>query len=250
MSETTFKSIEEEVETKKEADAATGTSLATTEGGTTDLSTEVQESGFASEDINIDHIQVFGKSSHFNPEGGSIGDICYNKETPLVSVNEKLQVVIVHTRKYWKENVPYDEDGATPRFANTLAEKAKIEATTEYKGTVPVCDLTVLIKRPTTFTDDDAAASIFQYEFGGEEWALAKYTVQKAQAVRENYGTYNVAKRARGTKGESIDNYLFELSSKEKGSGSRFSWHQFILRGSSARVPEGALDFVRSLRGE
>lgn len=251
MSTTSFANIDQEKAEKDTAasEAPTTTALSTpTDNGTGGAIATYGEASASSEDINIEHIQIFGRSSHFNPEGGSIGDICYNKETPLVNVGEPIKGVLVHTRKYWKENVPYGEQ-TTPRFANTLEEKRQIESTTEFDGTVPVCDVVVLLERPDSFTDDEAASSIFIYEFGGKEYALVKYTVQKSQAVRENYGTINVAARARSTKGEDATNYYFDLVSKEKGGGSAFTWHQFILKATANPAPEEAVDFARSLRG-
>lgn len=247
MSKTTFGDIDTEQEDnataaapeqKQELSKPAETGLASPTGA-----------GPSSEDINIDHIQILGKSSQFDPEGGQVGDICINKEFPLVNVNEPLRVVLVHTRKYWKENVPFGDD-TTPRFANTIEEKKRIEDTTEFDGTVPVCDVTLLVERPETFTDDEAAAGIFLYEFGGKEYALAKYTVQKSQAVRENYGTINVVARARQTKGDDAANYYFELVSKEKGAGTKYKWHQFTLKGSTNEAPVEAVDFAKSLRGE
>lgn len=201
------------------------------------------------EDINIEHIQILGKSSHFDPEGAELGDICVNKETPIMGVGVPMNCVLVHTRKYWKENVPYEDD-TVPRFANTIEEKKEIEASTEFDGTVPVCDVTVLLERPETFTDDDKAASIFIYAFGGHEYALVKYTVQKPQAVRENYGTINVAAQARKTQGDDATRYYFQLRSKEKGEGTKFKWHQFVLNGTAQEAPEDAVQFAASLRGE
>tara|TARA_R110000851_G_scaffold126371_5_gene257756 strand:+ start:13366 stop:14115 length:750 start_codon:yes stop_codon:yes gene_type:complete len=249
MSTTSFTDIETEVQDQKKE--PTTTSISPPEepqtGGA--ISTAYGDEGPAAEDINIDHLQIFGKSSHFEPEGGELGCICINKETPLSREREALRGVVVHTRKYWKENVPYDDD-TTPRFANTVEEKTAIESTTEFEGTVPVCDVTLLIERPDSFTDDEAAASIFIYEFGGKEFALGKYTVQKSQAVRENYGTINVVSRARRTKNEDATDYYFELESREKGSGSRFKWHQFVLKGTATKAPDEAVSFARSLRGE
>lgn len=252
MSTTSFTDIETEVQDKKkEPTTPTTTEVSTPEepqsGGA--ISTAYGDGGPSAEDINIDHLQIFGKSSHFDPEGGELGCICINKETPLAREREALQGVIVHTRKYWKENVPYDDD-TTPRFANTIEEKTEIENTTDFNGTVPVCDVTLLIERPESFTDDEAAASIFIYEFGGKEFALGKYTVQKSQAVRENYGTINVVSRARRTKNEDATDYYFELESREKGSGSKFKWHQFVLKGTATKAPKEAVAFAQSLRGE
>jgi hypothetical protein len=251
MSTTSFTDIETEVQDKKKEPTTTINTVSTPEepktGGA--LSAAYGDEGPSAEDINIDHLQIFGKSSHFEPEGGELGCICINKETPLSREREALRGVVVHTRKYWKENVPYDDD-TTPRFANTVEEKAAIESTTEFAGTVPVCDVTLLIERPESFTDDESAASIFIYEFGGKEFALAKYTVQKSQAVRENFGTINVVSRARRTKNEEATDYYFELESREKGSGSRFKWHQFVLKGTATKAPDEAVAFARSLRGE
>lgn len=247
MSTTKFENVDKQVAKKKAAKQTNG--VEKTETKTELLRYSPSSSGPSSEDINIDHLQILGKSSQFDPEGGELGDICINKETPLVHVNEPIKGVLVHTRKYWKENVPY-EDETTPRFANTIEEKLQIEETTEFNGTIPVCDVTLLIERPESFGDDAASSSIFLWEFGGKEYALVKYTVQKSQAVRENYGTINVTVRARETKGEDASRYYFELRSKEKGTGTKFKWHQFVLSGSASLAPKEAADFAHSLRGE
>lgn len=245
MGTTSFDDIDNEAATKTDTPAST--ELATQPKG--EVSTYAPGGqGPDPEDINIDHIQILGKSSHFDPEGGSLGDICINKEIPLVGEGEQLQCVLVHTRKYWKEDIPYGSD-EMPQFANTPAEKDNLDANSDYK-TIPVCDVTILLERPASFTDDEKAAAIFIYEFGGREFALVKYTVQKAQAVRENYGTINTVSHARRTKGGDATAYYFELSSKEKGTGTKFKWHQFVLRGVSAEAPVEAVEFARSLRGE
>ena len=247
MSTTKFDDVDKQVAKKK---AAKNTEVvAETETKTELAAYSPSSTGPSSEDINIDHIQILGKSSQFDPDGGELGDICLNKEVPLVHVNEPVRGVLVHTRKYWKENVPYDDD-TTPRFANTVEEKAQIEKTTEYDGTIPVCDVTLLIERPESFTDDAVASSIFLYEFGGKEYALVKYTVQKSQAVRENFGTINVTARARASKGEDASKFYIELRSKEKGTGTKYKWHQFVLSGSTTPAPEEAADFASSLRGD
>lgn len=245
MSTTTFGDIDEEAKTAEDTPAKNEVASPAT---TTALGAHDDDTASA-EDINIDHIQIMSKSSHFEADGASVGDICVNKEFSLVPVGEAVRGVIVATRKYWKENVPYDDD-ALPRFANTLAEKAEIESTTEYDGTVPVCDVTLLLERPESFTDDEAASSAFIYEFGGKEYALVKYTVQKAQAVRENHGTINTVVKARRTAGKDAGDYYFELTSKEKGAGTKYKWHQFVLRGTTNLAPEDAVAFAKSLRGE
>jgi hypothetical protein len=247
MSTTKFEDVDKQVAKKKTAKKENGA-----EGTKPKTEVAAYSSSFdgpSSEDINIDHLQILGKSSQFDPDGGELGDICINKETPLVNVNDPVKGVLVHTRKYWKENVPYDDE-TTPRFANTIEEKTQIEQSTTYNGTIPVCDVTLLIERPESFTDDAVSSSIFLYEFGGKEYALVKYTVQKSQAVRENYGTINVTARARETKGEDASLYYFELRSKEKGTGTKFTWHQFVLSGSTTPAPKESVDFARSLRGE
>jgi hypothetical protein len=247
MSTTKFGDVDKQVAKKKAAKEIEV--VQETETKTELASYNASSGGPSSEDINIDHLQILGKSSQFDPEGGQLGVICINKETPLVHVDESIRGVLVHTRKYWKENVPY-EDETTPRFANTVEEKAQIEKTTEFDGTIPVCDVTLLIERPESFTDDAAASNLFLYDFGGKEYALVKYTVQKSQAVRENYGTINVNVRARESKGEDASKYYFELRSKEKGTGTKFKWHQFVLSGSSNLAPEEATDFAVSLRAQ
>ena len=246
MSTHTFADVDEE-QNKKDAEEK----KPSVETKSSNLSTYTPdaEGGPSPEDYNIEHIQILGRSSQFDPEGGEIGDICVNKETPLGHVNEPVRCVLVHTRKYWKENIPYDDE-TIPRFANTLEEKAHIEQTTEFAGTVPVCDVTVLLERPESFENDESASGVFIYEFGGKEYALVKYTVQKSQAVRENYGTINVATRARATKGDDAGKYYFELKSKEKGAGTKYKWHQFVLSGTAQDAPQEAADFARSLRGE
>lgn len=258
MSITTFADIDEAAakdETSKPSAAAAAAAPAKQEETalakpSTGVSTHVTgDAGPSPEDVNIEHIQILGRSSQFDPEGGEIGDICFNKEVPLVHEGEPLRCVLVHTRKYWKENVPFDDD-TVPRFANTLEEKAEIEATTEFKGTVPVCDVVILLERPDSFEDDEAAAGIFIYEFGGKEYALVKYTVQKSQAVRENYGSINTALRARATKGVDATSLYFELRSKEKGAGTKYKWHQFVLSSTGTPAPEEAYEFARSLRGQ
>jgi hypothetical protein len=243
MSTTSFGDIDKEAketpaenEVSKPQEPQTGGAVATQ-----------RSEGPAAEDINIDHLQIYGKSSHFDPEGGELGDICINKETPLAHVGDPLRAVVVHARKYWKENIPYG-DQTTPRFANTIEEKSDLAADSSF-GVVPVCDITVLVERPESFTDDEEASSIFLYEFGGKEFALVKYTVQKSQAVRENYGTINTQIRARATKGVDATGYYFNLSSIEKGKGTQFSWHQFILKGTNKEAPEEAFEFAQSLRG-
>lgn len=251
MSTTTFGDIDTETETTQVATTAASqaTKSEVAQPSQSEAVAPYTGDGPSSEDINIDHLQILGKSSQFDPEGASIGDICINKEFPIVPVNEPLRGILVHTRKYWKENVPYEDD-TTPRFANTIEEKTHIENTTAFGGTVPVCDVTLLIERPPSFTDDETASAVFIYEFGGKEYALVKYTVQKSQAVRENYGTINVVTRARQTKGEDAGAFYFELVSKEKGTGTKFKWHQFVLKGTATPAPADAVEFVRSLRGE
>lgn len=248
MSDTTFGTIDKEVaaETVAPSDSK---EVTTKEAPTsTEVSTYTSDAP-EPEDINIDFLQVLGKSSQFDVDGASIGDIIYNKTTPLASLDESLSCIVVSTRKYWKENVPYEDD-TVPRFAYTQEEKAQIESSTDFDGTVPVSEIILLVERPASFTDDEAAAGIFLYEFGGYEYALVKYTVQKAQAVRENYGTVSTRVRAQATKGEDARDYYFELRSKEKGQGMRFKWHQFVLNGTREKAPEEAVAFAASLRGE
>lgn len=242
MSQMSFKDIDTEQEA---AQTTNNTQLAKPTGGA--LATGGQ--GIDPEDINIDHIQILGKMSQFDPEDGTIGDICANKEFPIAHQDEAVKAILVHTRKYWKENVPFDDDNI-PRFANTIEEKKEIEETTEYDGTVPVCDVTLLIERPENFSDDEKASTLFIHEFDGREFALVKYTVQKNAAVRENYGTINVVVRAAATKGKDATGFYFNLLSKEKGQGTKYKWHQFVLKGSNVEAPEEAVAFAKSLRGE
>tara|TARA_R100001244_G_scaffold104836_1_gene77800 strand:- start:4531 stop:5259 length:729 start_codon:yes stop_codon:yes gene_type:complete len=214
-----------------------------------EVSTEVADTqaGVDNEDVNISHIQLLSKSSQFEPEGSEVGDICFDKEFSIAAEGEPLKAIIVGTRKFWKENIPFG-DTAPPRFANTLEEKLQIEATTEFKGTVPVCEVIVLIERPESLVDEDKVALAFLYEFGGKEYALVKYTVQKAQAVRENYGTINTVTNAGKTRGHDASKDFFLLRSKLKASG-QYKWHQFVLSGTKEAAPEGAIKFAESLRG-
>ena len=249
MSETTFAAVDNEVVTEttqapNTTAAATSTELsAPTSGALTN-----PDSGLDPEDLNIDYLQVLGKSSQFEPDSGAIGDIIFNKTTPLSSLGEPLNAVVVGLTKFWKEDVPFGDD-TRPRFAYTPEEAAAITASTEYKGVVPVSEITLLIERPASFEDDEAASGIFVYTFGGKEYALVKYTVQKAQAVRENYGTVQTSTRALATQDKVASDYYFELRTKEKGSGTKYSWYQFVLNGTSTKAPEDAVAFAKSLRG-
>ncbi len=200
------------------------------------------------------HLNILSKTSMFDVDGASVGDICLNKEIKIASEGEVINSVVVKCVKYFKENWPFGSDKFT-RFAYTPEEIADLEETTECRkkngqpDIVPVCDIHLLIEQPDSFAEEDAGYNPFLFDFGGRKFALAKYTVQKAAAVRDNYGSVHTLVAGYNSMGVDGTKFIFKLRSVEKGQGSPYKWKQFVLAGTTDEAPEGAVKFAQTLRG-
>lgn len=130
------------------------------------------------DDINVSKFNVKQNSSGY--DAGSSGSLVYNMETEVVPPNTTSDIIFVDIKKYWMEDVGYEND-IKPRIAETEEEAKTLEEESEF--VVRKCaDLTFLVPQPDDCEDD----SPFTYALGDKNYAFGKMFVWKG-AYRGTY---------------------------------------------------------------
>ena len=136
------------------------------------LSAQSENSGFivALEDIDVPRLNIIQKMSSIE---GPIGGIVIDKTDTLVDKDDRCDVVVAHTKKGWRENVPFGTD-ELPQIAWSEQDRNELQSSTEYGDLVVFADITFLIPQPDGAEDD-----LYQYPIGDTNYALGVINVAK-----------------------------------------------------------------------
>ena len=117
------------------------------------------------EDVDIPRLNVIQKMSSIE---GPVGGVVIDKSDVLIEKDERVDVIIGHTKKGWRENIPFGSD-EMPRMAWSESERAEIESDSEYGKMVVFADITFLVPQPENVDDEN---DIYQYPIGDQNYCL------------------------------------------------------------------------------
>ena len=225
MSAVKAKKVKEETEIVKQEEAS--------------LATAASSSGFvvSLEDVDVPRLNVIQKMSSIE---GPIGGVVIDKTDVLLEKDERVNVIIGHTKKGWRENIPFGSD-EMPRMAWSEAERAEIESDTEYGSMVVFADITFLIPQPEGAEDDQ----LYQYPIGETNYALGVINVSK-DGYKNTYKKLNTFQ---------LFNSKLHISSKVWSFGTELitkgqhSWFVPTLKPTTENAPEEAVTFSQILGG-
>ena len=114
------------------------------------------------------------------------GSFVYNKELVLTDGTTPLSLTVLRIRKQYVENVEYGGDQA-PRFCDTLDEVKALKGWIDWRNNErppfsPVLHVLALLKSPL------AENSLFPYEFNGDSFGLAMWTLRSTAFTRAGKG--------------------------------------------------------------
>ena len=200
------------------------------------LSAQSENSGFivALEDIDVPRLNIIQKMSSIE---GPIGGIVIDKTDTLVDKDDRCDVVVAHTKKGWRENVPFGTD-ELPQIAWSEQDRNELQSSTEYGDLVVFADITFLIPQPDGAEDD-----LYQYPIGDTNYALGVINVAK-DGYKFTYKKINTFQ---------LFNHKLPVSAKIWSFGSELitkgqhSWFIPTLKPTSNNSPEEAVEFSKLL---
>jgi len=143
---------------------------------------EVHES-----DIKLPHLQIVydvgSLSQTFNP-----GDLVLDKDTKLASMGEKLHVIILNARQFWKERLSMEayKNGDRPRSFDKEDDAIKAGGITRWgdDGKMPTFSkalaLNMLVERPKGVVSGLFGIPILKQLYAPATWTLEKSGYNKA----------------------------------------------------------------------
>jgi hypothetical protein len=192
--------------------------------------------GFSMSDIEIPKLNVIQKMSQIN---GPVGSVVIDKDSVLLEAEERVPVVIVGAVKKFKEDVPFDSD-TIPKIVSTEDEARVLAEESEF-DILEFAELVLLIKQP-----EGAEEDLYPYLIGGENYQIARITVQK-DAYRLTYKrlytfqTFNPEVNAASR----LWSFGTELMTKGK-----YSWYVPSLNITKEETPEDVVTFVNRITGK
>jgi len=191
------------------------------------------------EDVDIPRLNVIQKMSSIE---GPVGGVVIDKSEVLFEKGERVDVIIGHTKKGWRENVPYAMD-EMPRMAWNESERTKIENDSEYGRMVVFADITFLVPQPKDADGGDGGNDIHQYPIGGQNYALGVINVSK-DGYKFTYKKLNTFQLFNSTLPISAKVWSFGTELITKG---QHSWFVPTLKPTSKNAPEEAVAFSQLL---
>jgi hypothetical protein len=169
------------------------------------------------------------------------GQVVLNKETVLTDGEKPITVSVVNIRKSFVENLPYEEDGPTPKRVHTLAEVKAEGGCIEYVNDeppswIPVADALVLIESET----DNPA---FPFEYNGRFYAAALWTMRKTSYTSAAKNIFTATQFA--LKNKALCTGKWSLATKREKRGQNFVFVP-ILR-QTGRFDEGFVNWVKEM---
>mgnify|MGYP003134379374 CR=1 FL=1 len=188
------------------------------------------------EDVDIPRLNVIQKMSSIE---GPVGGVVIDKSDVLFEKGERVDVIIGHTKKGWRENVPFGSD-EMPRLAWSESERAEIENDSEYGKMVVFADITFLVPQPE---DADSENDIYQYPIGDQNYALGVINVSK-DGYKFTYKKLNTFQLFNSSLPISAKVWSFGTELITKG---QHSWFVPTLKPTSENAPEEAVAFSQLL---
>ena len=188
------------------------------------------------EDVDIPRLNVIQKMSSIE---GPVGGVVIDKSDVLFEKSERVNVIIGHTKKGWRENVPFGSD-EMPRIAWSESERTEIENDSEYGKMVVFADITFLVPQPE---DADSENDIFQYPIGDQNYALGVINVSK-DGYKFTYKKLNTFQLFNSSLPISAKVWSFGTELITKG---QHSWFVPTLKPTSENAPEEAVAFSQLL---
>tara|TARA_R100000995_G_scaffold28449_1_gene12491 strand:- start:1781 stop:2455 length:675 start_codon:yes stop_codon:yes gene_type:complete len=186
------------------------------------------------EDVDVPRLNVIQKMSQID---GPIGGIVIDKTDVLLEKDDRVDVIIGHTKKGWRENVPFGSD-EMPRMAWSEAERSEVENDSEYGKMVVFADITLLIPQPEGSEDD-----IYQYPIGDTNYALGVINVSK-DGYKFTYKKLNTFQLFNSALPIAAKVWSFGTELITKG---QHSWFIPTLKPTSENAPEEAITFSQLL---
>ena len=188
------------------------------------------------EDVDIPRLNVIQKLSSIE---GPVGGVVIDKSDVLIEKDERVDVIIGHTKKGWRENIPFGSD-EMPRMAWSESERAEIESDSEYGKMVVFADITFLVPQPENADDEN---DIYQYPIGDQNYALGVINVSK-DGYKFTYKKLNTFQLFNSTLPISAKVWSFGTELITKG---QHSWFVPTLKPTSENAPEEAVTFSQLL---
>ena len=188
------------------------------------------------EDVDIPRLNVIQKMSSIE---GPVGGVVIDKSDVLLEKDERVDVIIGHTKKGWRENIPFGSD-EMPRMAWSESERAEIESDSEYGKMVVFADITFLVPQPENADDEN---DIYQYPIGDQNYALGVINVSK-DGYKFTYKKLNTFQLFNSTLPISAKVWSFGTELITKG---QHSWFVPTLKPTSENAPEEAVTFSQLL---
>ena len=188
------------------------------------------------EDVDIPRLNVIQKMSSIE---GPVGGVVIDKSDVLIEKDERVDVIIGHTKKGWRENIPFGSD-EMPRMAWSESDRTEIENDSEYGKMVVFADITFLIPQPENADDEN---DIYQYPIGDQNYALGVIDVSK-DGYKFTYKKLNTFQLFNSTLPISAKVWSFGTELITKG---QHSWFVPTLKPTSENAPEEAVTFSQLL---
>ena len=188
------------------------------------------------EDVDIPRLNVIQKMSSIE---GPVGGVVIDKSDVLIEKDERVDVIIGHTKKGWRENIPFGSD-EMPRMAWSESERSEIESDSEYGKMVVFADITFLVPQPENADDEN---DIYQYPIGDQNYALGVINVSK-DGYKFTYKKLNTFQLFNSTLPISAKVWSFGTELITKG---QHSWFVPTLKPTSENAPQEAVTFSQLL---
>ena len=200
------------------------------------LSSQSEGGGFAVslEDADVPRLNIIQKMSSIE---GPIGGVVIDKTDTLIDKEERCDVIVAHTKKGWRENIPFGSD-ELPQIAWSEAERNQLQSSTEYGDLVVFADITFLIPQPEGADDE-----LYQYPIGDKNYALGIINVAK-DGYKFTYKKINTFQLFNHKLPVSAKIWSFGAELITKG---QHSWFIPSLKPTAENAPEEAVEFSQLL---
>lgn len=199
---------------------------------------------FTASDIVIPYLNLVAKTGELSNQFPA-GAFVYNREVIIGDGKKPAQITVLRITKFYRQDLPFGTE-ETPK---TFSTKRDVVAAGGHVGWTAdaeegseryseAMDCIVLLKSP------NKGNAMFPFEFGGENYALAKWYITKSayKSVGTMLFTYSQSALKEG-----IDTASFDLTSQIK-TAAVGSWYVPAIKMGQKHDPK-FVEFVRGLLG-
>lgn len=157
---------------------------------------------------NLKIVHGVGKLAEFhNPGTWVLGG-----EYALAGKSEPLQVIIIGGHRYWKEYLPFSNEGPQPRIFATAQEVQEAGGTTEWvNGVGPTfsraIELKMLIRKPKGLLCALFGIEIGEHEYAPAQWYVDKTAYRRINPTIQSAESFSLRKRG-------LSSGVFEIATK------------------------------------